>query len=197
MERTRACRRFSPSPPRYLDARCGSVPYGAGRTRVPCAAPLPNLARTGARGPGRHLLASAGTRGQRGFSSAEDLAKVSRYSPSPWRQRLHTCVVPRHALCTALVTYSQDTRPGADGADTDKARKNGKNPLLGRVCLLTRGILIRVRPGKPFSLARLSHTTYSRTLMRFSSTIHSRCARGSCDNSGITRTNTSKTCGLS
>ena len=102
MERTRACRLLSPIPPRCLDPRFRSVPYGAGRPRLPWAAPLPTLARTGARGPFSHVLASDGTRGPLGFSAAEDLAKGALYSPSPWRQRLHPCVVQPHAICTAL-----------------------------------------------------------------------------------------------
>jgi hypothetical protein len=55
-------------------------------------------------------------------------------------------VQPRE-VGTCTRKSSQHTRPTVDCAATNTAEKNEKHPLLGSVCLLTRGDLIWVRLG--------------------------------------------------
>src|SRR5215471_13106621 len=69
----------------------------------------------------------------------------SLLSPSSWRETLAKCVVQPHGG-TSRRQGSQNTLPEANAARPDPQRKkNGKHPLLGRVCLLTTGGLMRVR----------------------------------------------------
>lgn len=65
------------------------------------------------------------------------------------RENLNTCVVPPRCRRTSIRKPRQDTVPRADYAGNKKAEKKPKKPLLGAVCLLTRGVLIRVRCGVP------------------------------------------------
>src|SRR2546425_5867973 len=80
------------------------------------------------------------------FLGRRDYPEQSLHSSSPRRENLKTCLV-------------QPVGAPADGNE-DRTRcqrrmtlslnpsgKNGKKPLLGVVCLLTTGVLIRVRPG--------------------------------------------------
>src|SRR5215831_12103174 len=82
----------------------------------------------------------------------------SLLSPSSWRETLAKCVVQPHGG-TSRRQGSQNTLPEANAARPDPQRKkNGKHPLLGRVCLLTTGGLIRVG----WSLLTTSHDAIER-----------------------------------
>src|SRR5215471_3583334 len=71
----------------------------------------------------------------------------SLLSPSSWRETLAKGVVQLYGG-TSRRQGSQNTLPEANAARPDPQRKkNGKHPLLGRVCLLTTGGLMRVRRG--------------------------------------------------
>jgi hypothetical protein len=117
-------------------------PCGASRQRFPCAAPRPSLALTGAWSPCRPLFESAGRRGRRRFSVAEDA--WPRQSSSAGRQHLNKCVVQPHDGRASSRKLSQDMRPTVDCPGAGM-RKKSKSPLVGEVCLLTRGCLISVR----------------------------------------------------
>jgi hypothetical protein len=69
----------------------------------------------------------------------------SRPSPWRWRETLNTCVVQPPDGRASRAKPSQHTLPEDDGAWPQHSGKNGQNPLLGRVCRLTTGGLIRVR----------------------------------------------------
>jgi hypothetical protein len=78
---------------------------------------------------------------------------VSRHSSSRRRARLQTCVVQPRAVCACMWKCSQSTTLDADSAGTHPAEKKARNPLLGGVCLLTTGGLIRVRCSSWYELS--------------------------------------------
>src|SRR4030095_3483948 len=97
------------------------------------------------------------------FLGRRALTASSLQSSLRRREHLKTCVVQPRG-CVGIRKSSQNTRPFADCAKNPKAEKKQKNPLVGVVCLLTTGGLIRVRcygvtpqaatPGQPRSASR-------------------------------------------
>src|SRR5207245_1715070 len=85
-------------------------------------------------------------REQRSFEVAEHATDSSLHSSLRRRENLKTCLVQPRRVCAVIQQSSQSTRPSADCARNPKAEKKQKNPLVGVVCLLTNGGLIRVRP---------------------------------------------------
>jgi len=67
------------------------------------------------------------------------------HAPLRWRETRKKGVVQTRAVCPCIRKSSQDTLPAADCAGTNPAEKKARNPLLGVVCLLTKGVLISVR----------------------------------------------------
>ena len=72
------------------------------------------------------------------------LAPLSR-----WREPLKTCVVPSRSR-TSRRQCRRHTLPQTDDAWPEAQRKTWEHPLSGSVCLLTTGVLIRVRPGMSY-----------------------------------------------
>jgi hypothetical protein len=124
----------------------GSSPGGAGRPRGRWAAPPPRLTRPGARQTCSLPVAADGLRAPRGVSVVEDS------TPSLSARAMARAVDPQdvcgaaYVLCTWSRECSALPSPAADLA-REKGGKNSTNPLLEVVCLLTKGGLIRVRPG--------------------------------------------------
>jgi hypothetical protein len=124
------------------------------RLSWPCAAPPPRLRLTGARYPCSHPVAADGTRVQRGVEGVETTQSG-------------LCTRGPHGASTARSVGGRHVGAPANGKDDrtcgqrrmplslTPSGKNEQHPLLGVVCLLTTGGLIRVRHG-----SREQHQTF-------------------------------------
>jgi hypothetical protein len=145
-ERRGAQRPLPLSPARCLALRSGSELDGASRGGVPWTAPPPRLARPGARVPLSLLLAEDGTRVPRGgevVATAQSGCCTRRGSGERPARRVWCSDVGAPADGNADSSRGQ----GRTALSVTTAEKNGHNPLSGVVCLLTTGVLIRVRRG--------------------------------------------------
>jgi len=115
--------------------------------RLDVCCPSPEPGTHGGTAPVQRLLCLGRYEGTETFRGRRDHPASSLHSSSPRRANLHKCLVqPR--WCTSRRKCRQNTLPGMDYARPAVRRKKiGKNPLLGRVCLLTTGDLISVRRG--------------------------------------------------
>lgn len=120
---------------------------GERRQRSTCVAPHPRLVLTGQRQALSPLLAEDGRRAQSIFSVAAHATTWSLHASLRRREHLKTCVVQPRKVGAVRRQSRQRTRPFADDARHPKAEKKQTNPLVGVVCPLTTGGLIRVRRG--------------------------------------------------
>jgi hypothetical protein len=110
------------------------------------AAPAPSLPLTGAQPSFSQPFAEAGRRAQHDCSVAEENLNGSLQAPCPWRRRLKKGLVPPCGWAPRHRNHgrTRDRRLPAPGPGK---RKHSKKPLRGGVGRLTKGVLIRVRPG--------------------------------------------------
>ena len=120
---------------------------GACRQRSPWGAPHPRLVLTGPRDALRPLCAEDGRRAQTSCAVAAHATDASLPSSLRRREPLQTCVVPPRRGCAVRGKSRQNPRASADCARNPQAETKQENPLVGVVCLLTHGGLIRVRRG--------------------------------------------------
>ena len=111
---------------------------GESRVSLTWAAPPPSLRLPGERHPCSHPFAEDGTRVQRGFSVVE----TPRSGLSTRRHRDES--TSRSVWCSPVgaPANGNEDRTRCQRRTTRRLNpsgKNGKNPLLGRVCLLTTG----------------------------------------------------------
>src|SRR5262249_221053 len=134
-----------PQPEAVAETRALAPAQAARVAQVRWAAPLPSLTLTGEPHGLSHPFAWDGTRVQHSFSVAEKTPTVLCLATAGPTEPQDVCgaATPGWHLPTEMKSaHATDCRR----RQALESGKTAKTPLRGIVCLLTKGVLIRVRP---------------------------------------------------